>query len=118
MGFLDKLLNKIPVNKKPKEKNTEAKFYQMPNGETIKDVNGVRVKPTAEEKRQIEEGKISPEMWSTSATKEKDATGVPQPGEIFDVEGKRRTINKAGVVVRPTKEQLKAAAKKEKKEKE
>jgi|GEM_PF-6147612 len=111
MGFLDKLF------KIPKEKNTEAKFYQMPNGEVVKEVNGVSVKPTAEEERQIKEGKISPEIWSRSATKEKDTTRVPQPGEIFDVQGRRRTINEAGVVVRPTKEQLKAAAKKEEEKK-
>lgn len=112
MGFLNKLFNKPQQN----AEHTEAKFYQRSDGEVMKEVNGTRIKLTPKDKEMIEQGKIQLEKWPV--TEEKVTKKVPQPGEIFDVEGRASTINEAGVVVKPTKEQLEAATKKEEANKE
>ena len=110
MPFLEKLFHSSSDNKKKPEE--APKVFRTSTGLKI-EKGGVLYNATQEEiKKAQEKGQIKNLIPETD--KKQESLKTPHPGDIFEVQGKIRTVNEAGVVVQPTPEQKEAWEKKQK----
>ena len=113
MKFLEKLFPSKDENNK--EQKEEARVVKTPIGYKV-EKNGILSSRNAtpeEIEKAREQGNI---LDLTESDEDNKSPEVPKPGDIFPEQGRPRTVNKARVVVKPTKEQLDTWEKKQENE--